>query len=238
MSVVLTDPQNAPPRELTAADVASWLQKNPEFLAKHPELLDHLSLPKAHAGKGIADFQHYMVKRLRADRDEVLESAREIVETSRANMSNQARIHKCVLMVLETRTFEEFIHTITMDLTSVLGVDVVSILVEADRNIVPHISLAGVRAVPEGSIHEVMGDKNILLQSHVHGHEDVYGGGAGLVKSQALLRLNMFELSPVLIAFGSRNAEQFVQGQGTELITFFGHVLERCFYIWLGRGKE
>ena len=50
--------------------------------------------PKEKFGKGVADFQHYMVQRLKADRDEVLESAREVVENSRANMNSQTRIHR------------------------------------------------------------------------------------------------------------------------------------------------
>jgi hypothetical protein len=73
-----------------------------------------------------------------------------------------------------------------------------------------------------------------LLQSNIEGYDEVYGGGAGLVKSQALLRLNLTGgLSPVLLAFGSRDPALFEEGQGTELISFLGAVIERGFRIWL-----
>jgi uncharacterized protein YigA (DUF484 family) len=230
----MTDKKPTDTKSLTKQDVISWLEKNPDFFVRNPDVLDLLLPPKENSGKGIADFQHYMVKRLKADRDEVLESAREIVETSRANMSNQSRVHRAVLMLMEARNFEDFIRTITIDFATIIGVDIVTLLVEADGETIPHVDLAGVRAVPEGSIDGVMQDKLVLLQSNISGTDEVYGGGARLVKSQALLKLNISaSLPPMLIAFGSREPEQFVQGQGTELVTFLGRVLERSFRLWL-----
>ena len=137
-----------PPAE--EAEIAAWLGRNPDFLKRHPDLLDALHLPDSKPGKGVADFQSYMVKRLRSDRDDVLESAREVIETSRANMNNQTRIHKCVLLLLEARSFEEFIRIITMDFAAILDVDVVAILIENEQArsvqaLLPGIRLAGVR---------------------------------------------------------------------------------------------
>jgi iduronate 2-sulfatase len=53
-------------------------------------------------------------------------------------MSNQARIHKAVLMILEARDFEDYIHTLTMDLAPVLGVDIIALVVEADGDDLVH----------------------------------------------------------------------------------------------------
>jgi uncharacterized protein YigA (DUF484 family) len=232
MTDAMTDTKKPP--VLTEKEVAAWLEAHPNFLQRHPEVLDFLHAPKAVSGKGVADFQAYMVKRLKADRDEVLESAREIIETSRTNMNNQTRIHKCIVALLEARTFEDFIRTITMDMTAMLDVDIVSLIVEAEGKTVPQITLSGVRAVGVGSIQAVMGDKRTRLESNILGLEEIYGGGARLVKSQALLRLDIAPSAPVaLIAFGSRDPEFFEPGQGTELITFLGDVAARMMRIWL-----
>ncbi len=219
---------------LTADDVKNWLKANKNFLEKHPEVLDFLAPPKVVAGKGVADFQAYMVKRVREDRDDVLDQAKDIIETSRANMNNQTRVQKAILLLLDSRNFEDFIRVITMDFAAIFDVDIVSLVVEASGKTIPQISLAGVRAVNGGAIDLMMGGKPIVLQSATAGFEEVYGGGAGLVKSQALVRLDIASAAPAaMIAFGSRDPNLFQSGQGTELIGFVGQVVSRLMRMWL-----
>ena len=232
MSETMTNPKA--PATLTAEDIMNWLKDNPNFLQKHPEALDLLMPPKENKGKGVADFQYYMVQRLKADRDEVVESAREIVETSRANMNNFSRIQNAIVMLLEAQTFEDFIHTITMDFTALLDVDIISLIVETDGETIPHVPMNGVRAVNPGTIDLILKDMPIILEPQSNGLEDIYGGGAGLVKSQALLRLTVASHGPAaLVAFGSREPDMFEPGQGTEMIAFLGQVIERCLRSWL-----
>lgn len=219
---------------LSPEDVIAWLRDNPNFLQRYPEACDLLSPPRQHKGKGIVDFQQYMVERLRQDRETIIEEAREIVETTRANMSNQARIHRAVLMLLEAQSFEDFINTIVMDFATLLDIDIISLIVEAQGESVPHINLAGVHAVSAGTINLLMRDAQVVLEANTKGLEDIYGGGAGLVRSQALLRLNIAPAGPsAMLAFGSRDPQLFQPGQGTELTMFLGHVVERCFRAWL-----
>lgn len=239
MSHTMTDTKDN--TSLTAEDIIAWLRDNPSFLHKHPEACDLLDPPREHKdqGRGVVDFQQFMVRRLREDRDGIIEEAREIVETSRVNMSNQTRIHNAVLLLLEARNFEDFIHTVVMDFAALLDVDIIALIVEADGDVVPHINLSGVRAVTSGSIELLMKDQKIILESHTKGLEDIYGGGAGLVKSQALLRMNIAKgAPPAMLAFGSRNPDMFQPGQGTELTAFLGHVVERCFCSWLDLPRQ
>ena len=234
MSDIMTRPPIDSTTPLTEQDVINWLRKNPAFLSKHPELLDDMTPPKEKFGKGVADFQHYMVQRLKADRDEVIESAREIVENSRANMNSQTRMHRAILMLLEANNFEGFVNTLTLDFPSLLDIDIVSLIVETDGGIVPQIHMQGVRAVPPGTIRLLMKDKPIILEAHINGLDEIYGGGAGLVKSQTLMKLHLGDESPAaMIAFGSRDASAFESTQGTELIAFLGCVTERLFQSWL-----
>jgi len=219
---------------LSAEDVLEWLRENPNFLRSHPEACDLLSPPRQHKGKGIVDFQSYMVQRLRTDRESIIEEAREIIETSRANMSNQARVHSAILMMLEAQSFEDFINVITMDFAALLDIDIVALIVEANGDTVPHINLNGVHAVSGGTISLLMKDSRVVLEANTKGLEDIYGGGAGLVRSQALLRLTVAPGGPsAMLAFGSRDPDMFQAGQGTELIVFLGNAVERCFRAWL-----
>lgn len=219
---------------ITEDQVVAWLKTQPDFLNRNPALCDILLPPSEHKGKGVVDFQHYMLKRLRSDRDGVIEEAREIVETSRANMNNQNRVFRAVLMLLEAKQFDDFVHTITMDMASILDVDIIALCIESSGDVIPHINMTGVKAVAPDSIGKLMGDQAIKLNAHIEGHEGIYGGGCGLVKSEALVRLNVSPDSPdILLAFGSRDPNLFEDGQGTELLSFVGLVIERCLRIWL-----
>ncbi len=219
---------------MNADDVIEYLRRNPKFLQQNPEVLDLLVPPKADGGKGIADFQNYMIQRLKADKEQITTTTREIVENSRANMNNQQRIHKAVLRLLEAQGFDDFIQSITTDLASILDVDIAVLVVESGGQEIPHIHTSGIRVIPGGTIDKWMQGKNVLLQENISGIEAIYGGGAGLVKSQILLRVDIsMDTPPAILAFGSRDANMFQDGQATDQILFLARVIERCFRAWL-----
>lgn len=218
----------------TAEDVVQFLKDNPKFLQQHPEAMDFLTPPKAKTDKGVADFQGYMIKRLKADKDDVLSEAKEMIETSRANMNNQYRIHRAVLLLLEAESFDQFIQTITMDLAPIIDVDISVLVVESDGNAIPHVQTSGIRVIPPGTVDKWMLGKNVLLQDNISGIEAIYGGGAALVRSQILLRVDIsMNTPPAILAFGSRNPGMFEEGQATDQVLFLARVIERCFRAWL-----
>ncbi|PCJ02668.1 MAG: hypothetical protein COB14_01535 [Alphaproteobacteria bacterium] len=221
-------------KTITEDSVIAFLSENPNFLKDNPQVCDLLLPPATVQGKGLADFQSYMIERLKADKEEVIESTREIVENARSNMNNQQRIHMGVLRVLEATHFDEFIHCITMDLAATLNVDISVLVIEASGTDIPHIHQNGIRILPEGTINEWMNGKTILLQDDISGIEAIYGGGATLVRSQILLRVDIsMDTPPAILAFGSRDPNMFHEGQATDQIIFLARVIERCFRSWL-----
>lgn len=219
---------------LTPQEVIEFLQANPKFLQQNPEACDFLIPPKSGNGKNVADFQSFMIARLKNDKEKVLETTQAIVENARSNMNNQQRIHKVILRLLEARNFEEFIHIITMDLSTMLNTDISVLVVESNGHDIPHITNNGIRVLPTGTIDQWMKGQNVLLQSNIGGLEAIYGGGANLVQSQALLRVDIsMDTPPAILAFGSRDPNMFQDGQGTELVDFLARVVERTFRSWL-----
>lgn len=211
-----------------------FLRDNPDFLKQNPQACDLLLPPTTVQGKGLADFQTYMIQRLKADKEEVITSTREIVENARSNMNNQQRIHKAVLRILEARDFDDFINCITMDLSNILDVDISVLVVESNGVDIPHVHQNGIRILPEGTIDKWMGDRSVLLQDNISGIEAIYGGGATLVASQILLRVDIsMNTPPAILAFGSRDAHFFHEGQATDQILFLARVIERSFRSWL-----
>jgi uncharacterized protein YigA (DUF484 family) len=221
---------------VTDEDVVEYLKSHPEFLQKNPDACDHLLPPKdTSQGRGIADFQHYMVQRLRKDKDTVIETTRDLIEVSRLNMNSVSRIHDATLRILEARNFPGFIQAITMDIAAILDVDAVMLVVESDgSSATAGMNAAGVRVVPQGTIDGWMQGQESLLQGDIHGSDAVFGGAARLVRSQAVLRVDISNMTPpAILAFGSRDPEMFRDGQGTELVSYLARVVERCFRLWL-----
>ena len=228
-------PPSAPPSDLDADDIIAWLKAHPEFIQSNPEIIEFMLPERKASGRGgVADFQSYMIDRLKAAKDEAVNTTREIVETARNNMNSQTRIHAAVLRLLEADSFDEFIQTITSDLTSLLDVDITTLVVETDGQQIPHITTAGIHIVPEGTVDRWMGGKSTLLQSNISGIDAIYGAGATLVRSQALVRVDIaMQTPPAIIAFGSRDPHLFGPAQGTELVSFLARVVERQFRTWL-----
>ncbi len=219
---------------LNDEDIVSYLKANPDFMRMHPELVDILSAPKADMGKGVADFQSFMIERLKEDKHKAIQVTRQVVENARSNMNNLARIQACVLKILEAKSFAEFIETITMDFSALLNVDITTLVVETSGRDIPHITAAGVRVVPEGTIMMLLNGEDAKLSSNCHGLESLYGSGAGLVRSEALVRVDIsMNTPPAMLCFGSRDPDLFKAGQGTELIGFLARVVERVFRLWL-----
>ena len=218
---------------LSSEDVVAFLRDNPKFLSQHPQACDYLVPPKS-KDKKVTSFQDFMIKRLKDDKEKVLATTQNIVENVRSNMNNQQRVHAVILRLLEARNFDEFIHIITMDMASMLNTDISVLVIESNGNDIPHIYTNGIRVLPEGTLSKWMGDQSILLQSNIGGIEAIFGGGATLVQSQALLRIEVSEdTPPAILAFGSRDPLMFQEGQGTEQIEFLARVVERCFRSWL-----
>lgn len=219
---------------LSDDEVIAFLKANPKFLQDNPEACDFLIPPRQGDGRKVKDFTSFMIERLKADKDKVVQTTREIVANARSNMNNQQRIHKVVLRILEARNFEEFIEIITADMASMLDTDISVMVVESNGHDIPHIHTSGIRVVPEGTIDKWMGGKNVLLQDNIMGIEAMYGGAYTLVASQALLRIDIsMDTPPAILAFGSRDPGMFMDGQATDQVDFLARVVERAFRSWL-----
>ena len=226
---------NAAPREAISADqVATYLRQHPNFLVEHPALLDILEAPEQDHGEGVIDLQQAMLQRLRAEVDNLTDARDALVVTGRSNLNTQARTHDAVLSILGARSFEQFIHTITTDLAVKLDLDVATIAVEQSDDSVQAMPAKGIFQLDEGTLEELLGTAPMLLRENIAGDPEIFGPAAGLVQSDALIRLSISAQAPkVLLALGSRQPDQFHPGQGTELLNFLAKVLECSFRTWL-----
>lgn len=220
---------------LADEEVADFLLKNPDFLERHPELMGSLTPPSRREADGasVVDFQSFMVQRLQAEQTRMRGQLDDILGVARTNLSHQSRVHAAVFALLDARDFETLIEVVVHDLAALLDVDVVALVMEAevDAGGLPEhagVHRSGVRLVEPGSVGALMGDEEIGLDDDISGDPAIYGAGAGLVRSQALVRLSISPVSPPgLLALGARDPGAFHPGLGTELLSFLAGVVER-----------
>jgi uncharacterized protein YigA (DUF484 family) len=229
-------PEASAAREPTSAEIAAYLRKHPDFLVEHPELLSVLTPPRADRGEGVLDMQFFMLERLRGELQTLKGQQRALISTSRSNLNSQGRIHQAVLAIIAATSFEQLIQTVTTDLAVVLDVDVVTVAVENMAGRQPRLPHPGVQLLPTGAVDRILDDgKDALLRGDVAGEPMLFGSGAGLVRSEALLRLRVSENAPVgLLCIGTRRPDRFSPGQGTELLTFLARSIELTIAAWLG----
>ncbi|HVC53699.1 MAG TPA: DUF484 family protein [Stellaceae bacterium] len=226
-------PEARPP--IDGGDVITYLRAHPEFLDDHPEALALLRPPSREIAGGVVDFQHFLLERQRRDLAELNTAHRALIATTRGNLASQGRIHKAVLAILSAATFEQLFQTVTTDLAVLLDVDVVTIAVESDATMSSRPTLRGIHLLKPGTVDALLGaDKPAALATGVAGDPALFGGGAGLVRSQALLRLGFGKSNPTgLLCIGTRKPGRFHPGLGTELLSFLARALSITIAQWL-----
>ena len=209
------------PGQISGRDVLAYLRRHPDFLTRHPEALSLLRGPIRELGEGVRDFQHFQIERLRHELARVMLEHRTLLAASRGNLASQGRTHKAALAILSASSFEQLLQVVTTDLAVLLDVDVVTIGVENAAAPPGRLGLQGIHLLASGSI-DTQGDPAL------------FGGAAGLVRSQALLRLGFGRGAPAgLLCIGTRQPGRFHPGLGTELLIFLARVIGITISQWL-----
>ncbi|HKS88954.1 MAG TPA: DUF484 family protein [Stellaceae bacterium] len=224
-----------PSGEIGGREVIAYLRRHPDFLDRHPEALALLRPPARDIGEDVFDFQHFQIERLRSDLARVTLEHRTLVAASRGTLASQCRIHKAVLAILAAASFEQLLLTATTDLAVLLDVDVVTVAVESTTVPAGRLTMHGIRLVKAGAIDALLGaDRALLLRANAAGDPILFGGAAGLVRSQALLRLAFGRGAPSgLLCIGTRRPGRFHPGLGAELLTFLARALGVTVAQWL-----
>ena len=220
---------------LRADEIRDYLIAHPNFLAENLDLLADLRPTSRHNGNNILDMNQIAARQLGAEVKRLNQQHEALLAVGRANQAAQKNVHDAVLAVMTARNFEHFIHIITKDLAQVMDVDMVTLCVEAVADQSTKAPMRGVYVLPAGCVDALLGTGGpALLNAVSMGDPLVFGPGANLVRSQALIRLAPSKGSPPgLLALGSRDENKFHPGQRSELLQFLCRLLERLIRTWL-----
>jgi uncharacterized protein YigA (DUF484 family) len=224
-----------PAREIGSPEVLAYLRHHPEFLEEHPEALRLLRPPGREVGAGVVDFQQFLFERQRQEVARLNTEYRNLIAVTRGNLASQNRVHKAALAVLAAPSFGQLLQIVTTDFAVVLDVDVVTMAVENMAGITPRMAVNGIQLLKTGTVEALLGDERaVLYDADVPGDPELFGGAAGLVRSQALLRLRFGRESPTgLLCIGTRKPGRFHPGLGTELLGFLARVVGLAVGLWL-----
>lgn len=217
----------------------AYLRRHPDFLDRHPDALRLLRAPTRQIGDGVIDFQHFMLERLRHDLARAQDERKNLIATGRGNLASQCRVHKAALAMLRASSFEHLLQIVTTDLAVLIDVDVVTLGVETSASTAVRLPLHGIHLLRSGTVDKLLGSsRDVLLSTDIQGDPALFGEAAGLVRSQALLRLSFGPSAPVgLMCLGARTADMFQPGLGTELLSFLARTFEITIVRWLERGQ-
>jgi len=220
---------------VTEEDVAGYLQRNPEFFAKHPDVFEEMTPPARWGGDDVIDLNQVRVKHLRGEINTLRSTALDLISISRSNMSSQARTLAAALAILEAGDLEELLRVIGENLSFILDVDVVTVTFERGQRPLAGLTSPHIGRLSSAGVDDLLGaGQNVVLTDEILVGETIFGAGAGLVRSAALARLRPGGTTPPgLLALGSREASAFHPGLGSDLVAFLASVLEQCLHKWL-----
>lgn len=221
-------------RPPTGDQVADFLRRNPDFLQRHPDLVEVLQPPTRSPDGNVVDMQHFMIERLQTRLNDLEQDHRDLVQTTRNNIQTQGQIHAAVLDILDARTFEHFVQAITSEVAMHMRLDVIALCIEREKGDRP-TTRTGIRFLHPGEIDTYINpDEPAALRNDIRAERRVYGPGAALVRSDALLRLSISEESPRgMLALGSREPDNFPDDQNLDMLVFLGNVIESTARAWL-----
>lgn len=221
-------------RPPTGDQVAEFLRANPDFLQRHPDLVEVLQPPTRTPDGNVVDMQHFMIEKLQTRLSNLEGDHHSLVQTTRSNLLTQGRIHAAILDILNARTFEHFVQAITSEVAMHLRLDVIALCVERDVADRP-ATRTGIRFLQPGEIDNyIHADEPVALRNNIRADRRIYGPGAALVRSDALLRLSISDKAPRgMLALGSRKPESFPDEQNLDLLIFLGSVIESTARAWL-----
>jgi uncharacterized protein YigA (DUF484 family) len=226
--------------------VLAYLREHPDFLRENADLLEHFRPPERKHGNNVVDLQHFMVGNLQQRIKHLKSKYEGLISSSRDNMSTLHQVHTAVVDIVRAPTLEKLLEVITLDLVHLFAVDVVRLGLESEiadsyDPAYPEENYSGVAFIEPGTADKALGkDKAILLtedtgRKFIPGFDRIFADCSALVASCALIKLHLPQTGrKALLAFGVRTKGHFHSGQGVELLSFLGKVIEHKLDQCLG----
>lgn len=181
----------------------------------------------------VISFEDRAVARLRERLGAVEEANQDLLAFARGHSGAVASIHEAMLAALDADDLEALFHVVTQEWPLILGLDSVALALvvgkqgfRADANGVQFVA-------PQIVDHAMKGIHGVEMRNVGRGHP-LFGPACGLIRSEALVRIDADSPMPVgLLALGQRTEQPLDGRHGSELLLFLGRGLASMIRRWL-----
>ena len=188
---------------MKAADVALYLQNNPQFFEDHADMLAEVTIPHPYGGRTISLSERQLLT-LR-EKNKVLEKKlHDMVETARDNDALQNKVHQFACALFGAAGMPSTAETIARKLREIFSV--------------PHVVLHVWQAQPPSAEIMAFTDQQVLPVCTHHALHDTlhwFGEGAAHLRSFSYLPLRVGEQSVGMLILASEDAQRFYPEMGT-----------------------
>ena len=185
----------------------------------------------------VISFEERAVARLRARLGAVEEANQDLLAFARGHSGAVASIHDAMLAALEADGLDTLFHVVTQEWPLILGLDAVAVaLVVGGQGF--RADADGVQFVAPQLVDKAMkGIDGVEMRNVGRGHP-LFGPASGLIRSEALIRIDAERPLPHgLLVLGQRAAQQVDGRHGSELLLFLGRGLAAIIRRWLIEAK-
>lgn len=188
---------------MKSAEIALYLQNNPQFFEDHADMLAEVTIPHPYSGRTISLSERQLLT-LREQNKSLEKKLHEIVQFAQENDSLQQKVHQFTLALFGVRDLMSLQNVITQNLREIFAV--------------PHAVLHIWKGLPPSL--EVLAFVDQQLQPvcvHHALHDTLawFGESAAHLHSFAYLPLRTNEQSIGLLILASEDAQRFYPGMGT-----------------------
>ncbi len=217
------------------------------ILARPDIVLDDIDVMRrlVEAGHGpvqadnVIDLRAMAMDRLETRLLQLEETHQAVIAAAYDNLASTRQIQSALLRLLDETGFEGFLGALGGEVAQILKIASVRLVLESPQDArepsLRRVSEVVTVAAPGAVAAAMQGQagRQVVLRDHV-ADSGLHGARAGVVRSEALLRLDLGEgRLPGMLVLGSADAAQFRPGQGTDLLAFLASGFERMLRRWL-----
>jgi len=214
--ISLEEPVTMP--ELSASQVARYLQQHPEFFNGHLDLLEQISIP--HPSGNAVSLISKQLEIFRERHQDLENQLTTLIDIARDNDTAFLRMHKLTLALLDASNLQELLENLETVLTNYFYTDFFILrITRPDPG--PNISNLFVAADADmfkPFAKELASDAPSCLRPSLIQARALFGDRAAEVKSCAIIPMAFTELEG-LLAIGSNDENRFHQGLGNLFLT-------------------
>lgn len=217
---------------LSEKEVSQFLQDNPDFFEKHPQLLADISLP--HESGEAVSLVERQVALLRERNIDMRHRLAKLLDNARENDALFENTRRLVLALVEARSLTDAVDTLYTSFDRDFDIPFTSLIIFADPSRVPETRA---RIQPLHQAREPMAriiSTNKTLCGDLPGEEVqfLFSESAGQIGSAAVTPLvhgNCFGL----LAIGNPDPQHYRSSMGTLFLSHIGEVLNRVLPCYL-----